>query len=91
MGPTEKTTNEELNATEITDAVIVTETVQHPQEVPGMLAVDTLVKVNKSTIEGMVVGYNLSADFKTLSYLVDYEDEGEKHQRAFLPNQITKK
>ena len=91
MATENKSTNEALNATEITDAAIVTETVQHPQEVPGMLAVDTLVKVNKSTIEGVVVGYNLSEDFKTLSYLVDYEDEGQKHQRAFLPNQITKK
>ena len=84
-------TQEANNALDTNDAVIVAEPVQHPQEVPGMLAVDTLVKVNKSTIEGIVVGYNLSADFKTLSYLVDYEDEGEKHQRAFLPNQITKK
>ena len=84
-----KDTQESNNALDNNDAVLVTDPVQHPQEVPGMLAVDTLVKVNKSTIEGVVVGYNLSADFRTLSCLVDYEDEGEKHQRAFLPHQIT--
>ena len=88
----EKTTNvEKLNAAEQADAVISKEEVKHPQEVPGMLQVGVAVKVNKSTLEGVIKGYHLSSDNTTLSFLVDYEEEGEKHQRAFLPNQITKK
>lgn len=84
--------NEKSNATEKTDASISKEPVnKHPETVQGMLEVGTDVNVNKSTLTGKIAGYHLSADAKTLSYLVDYEDEGEKHQRAFTPNQITKK
>lgn len=82
---------EELKATDNNDAVLSKEEVAHPQEVPGLLTVGTPVKVNKSTLEGIIAGYHLSDDKTTLSYLVDYEDEGEKHQRSFLTNQITKK
>lgn len=87
----EKKSSEQLNAIEKTDATIVKEAVQHPKEAPGMLAVGSSVSVNKSTLVGIIAGYHLSSDNTTLSYLVDYEDEGEKHQRAFTPNQITKK
>ena len=83
---------ENLNATEKNEALLSKEPVnKHPQTVPGMLELGTGVTVNKSTLQGTVAGYHLSADSKTLSYLVDYDDEGEKHQRAFTPNQITKK
>ena len=91
MANEKKTNDEELNASDTNDAILVKEAVQHPQEVPFMLPVGSLVTVNKSTLEGVISGYDLSDDKKTLSYLVDYLDEGEKHQRAFLPHQITKK
>ncbi len=83
--------NEKLNATENTDAILVKEVVQHPQEVPFMMAVGTPVNINKSTLQGIISGYDLSEDKKTLSYIVDYVDDGENHQRAFLHNQIKAK
>ena len=83
---------EKLNATDKNDAVLSKEPLNnHPKSVPGMLELGTEVTVNKSTLEGVIAGYHLSADNTTLSYLVNYEDEGERHQRAFTPNQITKK
>ena len=84
--------NEKNNATEKIDASISKEPLnKHPETVSGMLEVGTDVTVNKSTLTGKIAGYHLSADGTTLSYLVNYEDESEKHQRAFLSNQITKK
>lgn len=86
-----ETTPEELNATESNDAVLAKEEVKHPVEVPFMVAVGTPVSINKTTLSGTVGGYHISDDKTVLSYLVDYEEEGEKKQRAFLPNQVTKK
>lgn len=92
MATEKNNATEKLNATEQTDATLSKEPLnKHPETVPTMLEKGTEVSVNKTTLTGKVAGYHLSADNTTLSYLVDYEDEGEKLQRAFTPNQITKK
>lgn len=83
---------ENATPTDGQDAILSKEPLnKHPESVPGMLEVGTKVSINKTTLEGEIAGYHLSADSKTLSYLVDYEDDGEEHQRAFTPNQISKK
>ena len=89
--PTSPSSKESAMSTDTGDAVISKQEVQHPTEVPSMLTVGTAVSVNKSTLEGTVVGYHLSEDTTTLTYLVDYKDDGEKQQRAFLPTQIKAK
>ena len=83
---------EKIIATDKNDALLSRQPInKHPETVDGMLAVGTDVTVNKSTLSGVIAGYHLSADGTTLSYMVDYEDEGEDHQRAFTSNQISKK
>lgn len=83
---------EKSNATDKNDALLSRQPInKHPETADGMLAVGTGVTINKSTLSGEITGYHLSADGTTLSYLVNYEDEGEGHQRAFSSNQISKK
>lgn len=83
---------EKLNAKEKTDAALNQPATDHPTQAPeGMLEEGTEVIVNKTTLTGVVSGFHISADSKTLSYLVKYEDDGEQHERAFIPKQLTRK
>lgn len=84
---------ESANANDTNDATI---TKGPPKEVSkeatiGLLEKDTEVSINKTTLIGKISGYHVSADQKVLSYLVEYEEDGEKHEKAFLPNQVSPK
>ena len=84
--------SEKLSATDKNDALLSKQPInKHPEAVEGMLAVGTPITVNKSTLSGEIAGYHLSADGTTITYIVNYMDEGEYHQRSFTFNQITKK
>ena len=83
-------TNENISLEESTDATITNIQPEKVAPLPGMIAVGSSVKINKTTMTGIVDEYHLSKDKKTFSYLVSYkDDEGENHQRSFLHNQIT--
>jgi hypothetical protein len=83
-------TNENISLEESTDATISKNQPEKVAPLPGMIALGSAVKINKTTMTGIVDEYHLSRDKKIFSYLVSFkDDEGENHQRSFLHNQIT--
>lgn len=80
--------SEKANANENSDASVTKGPVAAPA-LPGLPPAGTVVNINKTTLSGAISGYHISKDGKTLHYLVEYEEDGENHEKAFLPDQIT--
>lgn len=79
--------NETANPLDTNDA----EVIKGGKNKPMMLPIGEKVSINRTTLVGVVSGYHISKDNHIFSYLVEYYDDGEKHEKAFLPNQITEK
>lgn len=78
---------EKAKASDSSDAKITKEPIPEAKPIPGMFPLGKIA-IKKTVLIGEIVGYHLSEDKKTMSYIVSYEEEGIKHERGFTHDQL---